>query len=75
MHREATWRALAVTYAIVAGIQLYLALTMHVRWAWEIAVACAAAAGGCTIAAVRHARSAGRLPAPDPAEDRVRAEL
>jgi hypothetical protein len=46
MQYQATWRALAATYAVVAAIQLYLAVSMAVTWAWVLTALCGAAAAG-----------------------------
>jgi hypothetical protein len=61
MQRQATWRALAVTYAVVAGMQVYLATSMNATWAWALGAAFGLAAGGFGFAAWR----ARRLPADD----------
>jgi hypothetical protein len=46
MQHQATWRALAVTYAVVAAIQLYLAVSMGVTWAWVLTAFCGTASAG-----------------------------
>ncbi|VVJ18358.1 Uncharacterised protein [Amycolatopsis camponoti] len=46
MPHQGTWRALAATYGIVAGIQLYLAFDTSARWAWVLAAAGALTAAG-----------------------------
>ncbi|WP_284747737.1 hypothetical protein [Amycolatopsis sp. RTGN1] len=60
MERQATWRALAVTYGVVAVIQLYLAIVMNATWAGVLATVCGAAAVSFMIAAGRR-----RIPEPD----------
>ena len=60
MH-QATWRALAVTYAVIAGMQVYLAISMNATWAWALGCAFALAAGGFSFAEWQ----ARRLPADD----------
>jgi len=59
MQRQATWRALAVTYAVVAGMQFYLAVSMNAAWAWVLGAVFVLAAAGFGFAAWR----ARRLPA------------
>ncbi|MBE8519461.1 hypothetical protein ILP97_18450 [Amycolatopsis sp. H6(2020)] len=59
MQRQATWRALAVTYAVIAGIQVYLAISMNATWAWALGAVFALAAVGFGFATWR----AWRLPA------------
>jgi hypothetical protein len=59
MQRQATWRALAVTYAVVAGMQVYLAVSMNAAWAWALGALFALAAVGFGFATWR----ARRLPA------------
>ena len=48
-----TWRGLAATYAAVAGIQLYIAVTSGVMWAVVLSAASALVAVACGIAAWR----------------------
>jgi hypothetical protein len=61
MQRQATWRALAITYAVVAGIQVYLAISMNATWEWALGAVFALTAVGFGFAAWR----ARRLPADD----------
>lgn len=75
MERRATWRALAVTYAVVAGIQLYLAIVMGVVWAWVLTVVGAMIAVGCAIAAARRPDRVESASRPDVAEDPLRTTL
>jgi hypothetical protein len=53
MQRQARWRALAVTYAIVAGMQVYLAISMNAAWTWVLGDVFAVAAAGFGFAAQR----------------------
>jgi hypothetical protein len=61
MQRQATWRALAITYAVVAGMQVFLAVSMNAAWAWALGAAFALSAVGFGFAAWR----ARQLPADD----------
>lgn len=67
MQRQATWRALAVTYAVVAGMQVWLAISMNVAWAWVVGAVFAVAAAGLGVAALRDRQPPvdGALPEPD----------
>lgn len=56
MAYHATWRALAITYGVVAFMQLFLGLTVHATWAWVVAATCAVISGGFGVAAVRGQR-------------------
>ncbi|MFJ9781045.1 hypothetical protein ACIRSS_15760 [Amycolatopsis sp. NPDC101161] len=56
MQRQATWRALAATYAVIAGMQVYLAISMNAAWAWALGVVFALAAVGSGFAAWRARR-------------------
>lgn len=67
MHCQATWRALAVTYAVVAGMQVYLAISMNTAWAWELGAVFALAAAGFGFAVWRARRPPGDGAFPDPA--------
>lgn len=58
MQLQATWRALAVTYGVIAGIQLYLAITTGAFWAWVLATVCTAAVVGLGVAAVHCSQAA-----------------
>jgi hypothetical protein len=53
MQRQATWRSLAVTYAVVAGMQVYLAASTNAAWAWTLGIVFAFAAAGSGFAAWR----------------------
>ena len=62
MHRD-SWHGLAATYAIIAGIQLYIAVTSGVVWAVMLSAAAGLAAAACGTAAWRatgETRQAGR---------------
>ncbi|QKV78057.1 hypothetical protein [Amycolatopsis sp. Hca4] len=59
MQRQATWRALAVTYAIVAGMQTYLAISMDAAWARTLGAVFTFAAVGSGFAAWRARRMPG----------------
>jgi len=66
MQRQATWRALAVTYAVVAGMQIYLAVSMDAAWAWVLGAVFTLAAVGFGFAAwrSRHLPADAGLPRP-----------
>lgn len=64
MQRQATWRSLAVTYAVVAGIQVYLAASTNAAWAWTLGVVFAFAAVGSGFAVWRARRVPGDLAEP-----------
>ncbi|MFI5558538.1 hypothetical protein ACIA2T_04600 [Amycolatopsis japonica] len=53
MHDQRTWRGLAVTYAVAAIVQLYLALSMGATWAGVLAVLWLLAALGSGVIALR----------------------
>lgn len=53
MHDRHIWRSLALTYAVVAIIQLYLALSMGATWAGVLAVLWLLAALGSGVIALR----------------------
>jgi hypothetical protein len=57
VHHQATRRALAATYGIVATIQLYLAITTGAAWAWTLAAICGIVAAGFGAAFVHGHRS------------------
>lgn len=59
MHHQATRRALAATYGIVATIQLYLAIATGAAWAWTLTATCATVAAGFG-AAFLHGHRAAR---------------
>lgn len=56
MQRQAPWRALAVTYAVVAGMQVYLAASTNAAWALALGAVFALAAVGFGFAAWRGRR-------------------
>jgi hypothetical protein len=62
VHHQATRRALAATYGIIATIQLYLALTTGAAWAWTLTAICASVAAGFG-AAFLHGRWTARAAA------------
>ncbi|MFG1644516.1 hypothetical protein ACGFMK_29885 [Amycolatopsis sp. NPDC049252] len=66
MHHQATRRALAATYGIVAAIQLYLAVTTGAGWAWTLTALCATVAAGFGAAFLHGRRAAARAAAADP---------
>ena len=66
MCADHTWRGLAATYAVVAGVQLYIAATSGAVWAVVLSAALGLVAVACGIAAWRlngTMREAGRAPA------------
>lgn len=67
MERQATWRALAATYAVVATMQVYLAVSMEAVWAWALATACAIATISFWSAAWRARRRPASIELPEPA--------
>ncbi|RSD16298.1 hypothetical protein [Amycolatopsis eburnea] len=66
MQLKATWRALTVTYAVVAGMQVYLAISMDAGWASVLGAVFTLAAVGSGFAArrSRHLPAEAGLPRP-----------
>jgi hypothetical protein len=71
MQRQATWRALAVTYAVVAGLQVYLAISMNAAWALVLGAVFALAAAGFGFTAWRVRRVPADADLPEPATPRA----